>query len=200
MLNLAYFRLFYLYQGQQTGWIKEENLMHILYWLSPILGVVFSTSHIVENVMHEYEYLFHVSYCRKTSFAPGIIRNLFFANSCMLLTTMSIVGEFAAHICIFVKKTCTESRARVYEMRGNRLVCEQRRQRNVVSALGHCVSFAVGMAQRVIFAVALYAIEEDAIVTLARMLMFLLPCINFFVHPLVETLSTHNLRQSLFTA
>ena len=171
--------------------------MLILYWTSPILGLVFSTSHILENFMYDSGYLFHVSYCRKTPFAPRIIYNLFFANSCAFLTNMSILGEITAHICIFAKKTGIESRAQVYEIRGNRMVCEQRHQRNVVSALGHCASFVVAMVQRLIFTVALYAIGQDSVVNLARLLMFLLPCINFFLHPLIETLSTHNLRRSL---
>ena len=180
------------------GWIKEERLMLTLYWLSPILGGIFSTSHMVENVVYDNSYLFHVSYCRKITFAPKIIYNLFFANSCMCLTTMSILGEFVAHIFIFSKKTSIESRAQVYEIRGNRLVCQMRHQRNVVSALGHFFTFAVSMTQRVIFTVAIYAIEEDKVDSMSRLLMFLLPCINFFVHPFIETLSTHNLRQSMF--
>ena len=198
MLNLAYFRLYYLFHGPQLGWIKEDSFMLILYWLSPILGGIFSTSHMVENVVYDISYLFHVSYCRKISFAPRTIYNLFFANSCMCLTTMSIIGEFVAHICIFSKKTSIESRAQVYEIRGNRLVCQMRHQRNVVSAIGHFFSFAVSIQQRIIFTIALYAIDNEAVVTLARLLMFLLPCINFFVHPFIETLSTHNLRQSMF--
>ena len=34
---------------------------------------------------------------------------------------------------------------------------------------------------------------------IGRLSFFLLPCINFFVHPFIETMSTHNLQQSLFT-
>ena len=181
------------------AYIKEESLMQILFWLSPILGGIFTTSHMVENIVYDNSYLFHYSYCGKTSFSPEIVYNLFITNSCMCLTTMSIFSEFLAHIWILVKQTNIESRAQVYEIRGNRLVCQMRHQRNVVSALGHFFSFALSMTQRVIFTISLYAIEDDTVVLLARISFFLLPCINFFVHPFIETMSTHNLRQSLFT-
>ena len=181
------------------AYIKKESLMQILFWLSPILGGIFTTSHMVENIVHDNCYLFHYSYCGKTSFSPEIVYNLFITNSCMCLTTMSIFSEFLAHIWILVKQTNIESRAQVYEIRGNRLVCQMRHQRNVVSALGHFFSFALSMTQRVIFTISLYAIEDDTVVLLARISFFLLPCINFFVHPFIETMSTPNLRQSLFT-
>ena len=174
--------------------------MQILFWLSPILGGIFTTSHMVENIVYEKSYLFHYSYCGKTEFSPEIVYNLFITNSCMCLTTLSIFSEFLAHIWILVMQTNIESRAQVYEIRGNRLVCQMRNQRNVVSALGHFLSFAVSITQRIIFTVALYAIEDDTVVMLARLLMFLLPCINFFVHPFIETMSTYNLHHSLFTS
>ena len=178
--------------------IKEENLMQILHWLSPILGGIFSTSHMVENIVYDNSYLFHYSYCGKTSFSPEVVYNLFISNSCACLTTISIFSEFLAHIWILVKQTKIEDRAQVYEISGNRLVCQSRHQRNVVSALGHFFSFAVSITQRIIFTIALYSNEDDTVVILARILAFLLPCINFFVHPFIETMSTHNLRQSLF--
>ena len=196
LISISY-RLYYLYQGPTMGCIKEESLMQILYWLSPILGGIFTTSHMVENTVYDNSYLFHYSYCGKTSFSPEIVYNLFITNSCAFLTTLSILSEFLAHILILVKKTNIESRAQVYEIRGNRLVCQMRHQRNVVSALGHFFSFTLSIVQRIIFTVALYAIEEDKVVSLARLLMFLLPCINFFLHPFIETLSTHNLRQTM---
>ena len=179
--------------------IKEENLMQILHWLSPILGGIFTTLHMVENIVYDKSYLFHYSYCGKTLFSQEIVYTLFITNSCACLTTISIFSEFLAHIWILVKQTNIESRAQVYEIRGNRLVCQQRHQRNVVSAFGHFFSFAVSMTQRLIFSIAIYSNEEDTVVILARVSFFLLPCINFFVHPFIETMSTHNLRESLFS-
>ena len=173
--------------------------MKILYWLSPVLAVTFTTSHMVENIVYDNSYLFHYSYCGKTSFTPEIVYNLFITNSCMFLTTMSIFSEFFTHIWILVKQTSIEAKAQVYEIRGNQLVCQMRHQRNVVSALGHFFSFTVSVTQRIIFTISLYALKDDTVILLARISFFLLPCINFFVHPFIETMSTHNLRQSLFS-
>ena len=173
--------------------------MKVLYWLSPILGVTFTTSHMVENIVYDNSYLFHYSYCGKTSFSPEIVYNLFITNSCMVLTTISIFSEFLTHIWILVKQTSIEAKAQVYEIRGNQLVCQMRHQRNVASALGHFFSFTVSVTQRIIFTISLYALKDDTVVLLARISFFLLPCINFLVHPFIETMSTHNLRQSLFS-
>ena len=86
----------------------------------------------------------------------------------------------------------------MYEIRGNRMVCEMRHQRNVVSVLGHFFSFAITLIQLIIFAVGVYTLKES-ILTLAKLNAFHNSCINFFIHPLIETLSTHNLRQSMFS-
>ena len=119
-------------------------------------------------------------------------------NSLMLMTTVSMICESLAHILIFSKKTSIESRAQVYEIRGNRLVCEMRHQRNVVSVLGHFFSFSISLIQVIILAVGIYTLEES-ILTVAKLMAFHLPCIKFFVHPLIETLSTHNLRRSMLS-
>ena len=173
--------------------------MQILYWLSPITAGIFTTLHMVENIFYNNSYLFHYSYCGKTSFSPQIAYSLVVGNSCMILSTLSITGELLAHMIIYVKQTKLENRAQVYEIRGNHLVCQTRHQRNVVSALGHFFSFAVSMAQRIIFTISLYSISDDTIVVLCQLLMFLLPCINFCFHPLIETISSHTLRGSIFT-
>ena len=173
--------------------------MQTLYWLSPITAGFFTTLHMLENILYDNDYLFHYSYCGKTSFAPKIVYNLIIGNICMILTTLSITGELIAHMFIYVRQTKIENRAQVYEIRGNHLVCQMRHQRNVISALGHFFSFAVSMTQRIIFAISLYYFEDDTIVVLARLSFFLLPCINFCVHPLIETISSHDLRGSIFT-
>ena len=179
-------------------WIKEEHLMHILYWLSPILGAIISTILLFENSAQDNSFAFFFSYCRKTSFVPEMFSKLIVPNSLMLMTTVSMICESLAHILIFSKKTSIESRAQVYEIRGNRLVCEMRHQRNVVSVLGHFFSFSISLIQVIILAVGIYTLEES-ILTVAKLMAFHLPCIKFFVHPLIETLSTHNLRQSMLS-
>ena len=133
-------------------WIKEEHLMHILYWLSPILGAVISTILLFENSAQDNSFAFFFSYCRKTLFVPEMFSKLTVPNSLMLMTTVSMICESLAHILIFSKKTSIESRAQVYEIRGNRLVCEMRHQRNVVSVLGHFFSFSISLIQVIILA------------------------------------------------
>ena len=192
-------RLYYLYRGPKMAHIQEEKLMRILYWLSPITAGFFTTLHMVENILYNNSYLFHYSYCGKTSFSSNIVYNLIIGNSCMILTTLSITCELLAHMVIYVKQTKIENRAQVYEIRGNHLVCQQRHQRNVVSALGHFCTFAISMTHRIIFAISLYFFEDDTIVRFSRLLFFLLPCIHFCLHPLIETISSHNLRGTLFT-
>ena len=183
--------------------IQEEKLMRILYWLSPITAGFFTTLHMVENILYNNSFLFHYSYCGKTSFSPQTVYSLIIGNSCLILTTLSITGELLAHIVIYLKQKKIENKAQVFEISPG-LVRQRRHHRNVVSALGHFFSFAVGMAQRIIFTISIISISDDtSVVTpdlvLCQILMFLLPSINFFVHPLIETLSTHNLRKSMFT-
>ena len=173
--------------------------MRLLFWLCPLASGCLTTLHMVENIAYNNSYLFYYSYCGKTTFYPEVIYRLIIANLCTSLTTLSIIAELFAHICIYIKKRSVENRAQVYEIRGNRLVSEMRHQRNVVSALGHFLSFLLSLTQRIILTLSLYSIKDDTIVLLARLTHFMLPCINFFVHPLIETMSSHHLRGSIFT-
>ena len=172
--------------------------MRVLYWLSPVTAGFFTTLHMIENILYNNSYLFHYSYCGKTTFDPDKIHYLIIGNSCLMLTTLSITAELIAHMFIYVRQTKIENRAQVYEIRGNQLVCQTRHQRNVVSALGHFLSFAVSMGQRIVFGISLYSYYDDTFAVLARLLFFLLPCFNFCIHPLIETMSSHNLRGSIF--
>ena len=75
-----------------------------------------------------------------------------------------------------------------------------RHQRNVVSVLGHFVTFAVCISTHVFLMSGLYLVSDnDKLKRLQNMFYFCLTCIIFCVNPLIETLLSETLRNSLFT-
>ena len=46
-----FFRLYYLFQGQRTSKIKEETLVRVLLWLSPIVSVTVTSLDAMENAI-----------------------------------------------------------------------------------------------------------------------------------------------------
>ena len=67
----------------------------------------------IENILYNNSYLFHYSYCGKTTFDPDKIHYLIIGNSCLMLTTLSITSELIAHMFIYVRQTKIENRAQV---------------------------------------------------------------------------------------
>ena len=91
-------------------------------------------------------------------------------------------------------------RATVFEVRDNQLVPNhQRHQRNVVSALGHFLSFATCMVQLGLWIPAYYFLSDGPLMNLRSLNTFLMPSFNFCVYPLIQTLFSENVRNSLFS-
>ena len=86
------------------------------------------------------------------------------------------------------------------ETRGQRIVSHMRHQRNVVSALGHLLTFAFTLSQQFMFTLGIFLIPDDPLFEKLQCLSFFLtPCTYFVLFPLIETLSSDGLRGSLFS-
>ena len=86
------------------------------------------------------------------------------------------------------------------DIRGQRIVSHMRHQRNVVSALGHLLTFAFTLSQQFMFTIGIFLIPDDPLFEkLQCLIFFLTPCTYFVLFPLIETLSSDGLRGSLFS-
>ena len=179
--------------------------MKFLCWFSPILSGILSTFRLVENLFFNYDdFLFmHYRYCANMKFSPlqwSKFADLIVVKMVACLSVLSFIAELCCHIVIYKKKTKIESRAQVYEIRGSRLVSQMRHQRNVVSILGHFLTFSVIFGRYLIFVTTLYIVTDETIFTRIQvLLLFLDPCIVFCVCPFIETMSSSTLRGSLFS-
>ena len=125
---------------------------------------------------------------------------LFTVKTVTFLSVFSLIAESCCQILIYVKKITIESRAQVFEMRGNQLVSHMRHQRNVVSIWGHFLTFSVILGRYMVFVTAFYLVtDETMLVTIQGLFFFMEPCIVFFLCPLIETVTSSTLRDSLFT-
>ena len=65
------------------------------------------------------------------------------------------------------------------------------------SILGHFISFLFNITQRVAFVTGLFLTSEEVMPSLRALILFLAPCVNFFLYPLIETMFSDTLRQTL---
>ena len=174
--------------------------MKFLYRYSPVLSALLMTTHIIENFARypNNPMLFYYSFCKKSPFPSDLIDDaMTFKIFVTIVITPSLIAEMCIHIAVLVKQTRIENNATVYIVKNDQRVSRQRHQRNVISALGHFVSFALSMLETFLLVHAFYFIKDFETVTTVRNLnMFLIPSINFFVYPFIETLFSEKLRES----
>lgn len=112
----------------------------------------------------------------------------------LLCAILSRVLELGVHITILVKQTQIESRAEVYVIKGNMVVCGQRHQRNIVSAFGHFLSFLLSICHLFVIPV-LFCVNYNSSGPsyVCNLMTFLFPSFNFSIYPLIETVFSDNL-------
>ena len=180
--------------------IAEESVMKYLYWYSPILSAMIMSLHIIENVVRypDTPILFCYSFCKKSPFPPYLFNEIVVFNSFVaFIMTPSLIAEMCIHITVLVKQTNIENRASVYIVKNDQRVSRQRHTRNVISAVGHFLSFALSMLETFLLVHAFYFFKDiETVATIRNVNMFLLPSIIFLVYPLIETLFSENLRGS----
>ena len=182
--------------------ITEENMIKFLYWYSPILSVLIMILHIIENFLRypTTPMLFYYSCCKKSPYPSNLIDDaMIFKIFVTLVMTPSLIAEMCIHISVLIKQTRIENKATVYIIKNNQRVSRQRHQRNVISAVGHFLSFSISILETFLLVNAFYFLKDIETVTIVRNLnMFLIPSINFFVYPFIETLFSENLRERFF--
>ena len=104
-----------------------------------------------------------------------------------------------AYAAIFIKQLILEAQSNVHIERNIQVVSRGRHQRNVISAIGHFVSFIVSCSETTLLYLALYffPVTEKTLVTLQNLITFFFPCMNFVIYPLIETMCSQNLRDTL---
>ena len=176
--------------------------MKILYWFGPILSGLLTSLHIIEGLVSfsDTPMLFYYSFCRKTPFPSDMIDEVIvFKIYVTFFMAPSLVGEMCCHVSVLFKQTRIENKASVYLVKNNELVTRHRHHRNVISAAGHFISFALNLLETFLHINALYFFFDFETVTLIRNLnFFFLPSTKFTIYPLIETLFSETLRESLF--
>ena len=176
-------------------------VMKFLYWSTPAITVLIVSLVIGENVMLHADnpLLFHYSYCRKTPFPLEIQDNLIIYNLWITLFILPILfAVLILNSIIIVKHTKIESRATVHVISGH-FTFNRGHERNVVSVMGHFLSHVATFAYAVMVLLALNFLSDTVIAaTIREISVFLIPCVNFYLYPFIETLFTGNLRASLF--
>ena len=194
-------RLYYLSHGPMKTLVTEESVIRFLFWFSPVLSGILTTLHIIEGYFRfpDNPMIFFYSFCKKTSFPSDMINEIIvFKIYVTIFMIPSLIAEMCSHITILVKQTRIENKATVYMVKNGRRISRQRHHRNVVSAVGHFLSFVLNLFETFLHINALFFFFDMETVTIIRNLnFFFLPSIKFAIYPLVETLFSETLRDSL---
>ena len=140
--------------------------MRFLCLFSPILSAVLVTFLFAENISFHYDedMFYHYRFCSNLPISFTDISKFADLFTCQIFTCLSVFSLFAelcCHILIYEKKTRIESRAQVYEIRGNQLVSQMRHQRNMVSIFGHLLTFSVMLGRNLVFVITFYIVTDE---------------------------------------
>ena len=182
--------------------------MKLLCLVCPLLSAALVIFLLAENILFHYDehLFFHYRYCSNMPISfkdMSKFGDLFTCRLFTFLSVLSLITELYCHILIYKKKTIIESRAQgeqVYEIRGSQLVSRMRHQRNVVSILGHTLTFSVIFGRNLVFVTTYYLVtDETLLLRMHSIMQFMDPCIVFCICPFIENLSSSTLRDSLFS-
>ena len=117
--------------------------------------------------------MFFYSYCGKTPFHADVVNESIIFLAFGLECITCLVSGMACHLIILFKQTRIESAAGVYMLKNNRVVSSRRHQRNIVSFMGHFVSFILTILQFALLLNTYYFFVEDVeILATMRTLVF----------------------------
>ena len=178
--------------------------MSFLLYAGPVMGGVGITFYFAENLLHEIYFgqglFYHENYCANKPFSLTDAGALISTRVGISVVMISLFLELFCQLAIFVKRTKIELKAEVYEIRGQVVVSRMRHQRNVVNVLGHLLTFILQFGQHISLAIGVILITDGSqFEKIQSSFFFLVPCIYFVVYPLIETLSSDNLRETLFS-
>ena len=177
--------------------------MKFLYWSSPAITALILALHTGENIiLHgDHPLMFYFSYCAKTPFPFPVLKNMVMLSFYVSVSAiLSLVTILLIYIFIFFKLYQLQSSATLH-FEFPAPATRFRHQRHVVSAKGHFLSFLVTLFATTLILALAYGIVynlDSSNKNVVELSIFLLPSVGFVVNPLVETMFSDNLRESLF--
>ena len=197
------FRLYYLLQRPGMRWIEEEGLMTLLHWSSPAITALVLALHTGENILlhRDHPLMFHYSYCSKSPFPYPVLKDMVMLSVYVtILAKLSLITILLIYIFIFFKLNQLQTEVTLHVVLPAP-VTRFRHQRNVISAKAHFLSFLVTLAVTTLILASSYGViynSDTGNKNIVELSIFFLPSVIFVVNPLIETMFSENLRDSLF--
>ena len=177
--------------------------MTLLYWSTPAVTAFILALHTGENIiLHgDHPLMFYFSYCAKTPFPFPVLKDMVMLSFYVSISAMlSLVTILLIYTFIFFKLNQLQSSATLH-LEFPAPATRFRHQRHVVSAKGHFLSFLVTLFATTLILASSFGIVynlDSSNTSIVELCVFLLPSVSFVVNPLVETMFSDNLRESLF--
>ena len=174
--------------------------MALLYWSSPATTALTLALHTGENIiLHgDHPLMFYFSYCAKTPFPFPVLKDMvMFSFYVSVSAILSLVTILLIYSFIFFKLNQLQSSATLH-FEFPAPATRFRHQRHVVSAKGHFLSFLVTLFATTSILALAFGNLDSSNKSIVELSIFLLPSVSFIVNPLVETMFSDNLRESLF--
>ena len=210
ILNLVFFRLFYLWQDTLLKYVTEEGLFSSLIWLSPALSALAASLSLGENFLDingsQLLSVRHASSSKVPSWKFSFYYTVKVASYLLILLI-----TFGIHIALIIKQRKLEKlrsdgimvvtynengvtiSSRSPNLQLSQLICKH--HRTVVTPIASFVSFLFNILTLIVISFFFFTTDNPA--SYAQLIIIVVICQLFFVNTLIETILSPTLRSTL---
>ena len=186
-------------------WPRWVNNLHVskLVWCAKWTGLsvtlVFTLVHFIENVVWLQPTMMNAhNYFNNTSVEEMVKSEEYFDKIVIVICMVFNVIEFICFNVIFLEMYKHHKRHVAMCLSNRPNAARRKKKRNVITAVGH---FASWLVEILIFGIVGYVISahKDKLGVTHWLFMVLVPSVNYSVFPLVQTLTSQDLRHHVFS-
>ena len=178
-------------------WINNlhvSKLVRCAKWTGLTITLVFTLGHFTENVVWRTTWLY---YFNNTSEAALEKSEEYFDKIVIIICLVFNVVELICFSVIFNEMYKHHKRHVAMCLKNRPNVARRKKKRNVITAVGHFVSWIVEV---IIFGIVGYVISahKEKLGLTHWIIMVMVPSVNYSIFPLVQTLTSQDLRNHVF--
>ena len=187
-------------------WPKWVNNLHVsklvrcAKWTGLSITLFFTLGHFIENVVWLQPTMINAhNYFNNTTTESELEKSEeYFDKIVILICLVFNVVEFICFIVIFIEMYKHHKRHVAMCLSNRPNLARRKKKRNVITAVGH---FSSWMVEVIIFGIVGYVISahKDKLGVTHWIFMVLVPSVNYSIFPLVQTLTSQDLRNHVFS-
>ena len=179
--------------------LKVSKLVKWAKWTGLTITLVFTLGHFIENVVWLQPSMLNAhNYLKKSNAEELVATEEYFDKIVVLICLVFNLIELICFIMILTETYKHHKRHVSMCLSNKPQVARRKKKRNVITAMGHFISWTVEV---IIFGIVGYVISahKDKLGLTHWIFMVLVPSVNYSIFPLVQTLTSEELRGHVFS-